>query len=98
MVRLTAVLALTFALLFTATPKMWADDITSADLIPIDPDDPEVIHMGSGVNTPCATGDAAGCQIYQGELNALTHNSVSIYMNGAGQPSQQNPILLILGI
>src|SRR5438477_560019 len=95
-IKMIKQLVLAFALLFMIVPRIWADEMS--DLIPIDPDDPEVIHMGSGVNTTCASGDASGCQIYNGHLNALNNNAISIYMNGAGQSTQQNPILLILGI
>ncbi len=96
MMRLLKVLAIaTMIALVMAARTVWADEL---DLIPIDPDDPETVHIGPGAGTTCATGDAAGCQIYQGHLNALNNNSLSIYLNGAGQPNQNNPILLILGI
>lgn len=57
--------------------------------------DPEVLHIGTGVGTPCQSG---GCYVYGNEVNGVGTTTVDIWENGNGQPALINPVLLIIGI
>jgi len=76
-------LGLVAAMLLVTVVPSWADLLDP--LI-----DPEVLHIGTGFGTACATGCA-------GDPNIIG-SPFSIFENGAGQPALTSPLILLIGV
>ncbi len=63
---------------------------TAAFAYVADPNDPAVLHIGNPPNS--------GTYLYGSEVQPISNTTLGILNNGSGQPTLNNPLLLILGV